>query len=175
LLRARGQGGRAADCRAGGGLAGDATADDRRTAKPELRRGKWARARHRSAHKLGPRRASRAADSKLLTSALRYVSHSRPAKTYLVTTPPTTLAWMQGAQIAASRRQLDRPLEVIIAVMRTAGMGPTQTGCVSRGPLPASQGAPSDRHHAPQPLSESWRSQAARSRADCRAPSRIAA
>ena len=27
---------------------------------------------------LGPRRASRAADSKLLTSALRYVSHPRP-------------------------------------------------------------------------------------------------
>jgi hypothetical protein len=42
---------------------------------------KVARARHRSAHKLGPRRASRAADSKLLTSALRYVSHPRPPTT----------------------------------------------------------------------------------------------
>ena len=39
---------------------------------------KWARARHRSAHKLGPRRASHAADSKLLTSALRLVSRPRP-------------------------------------------------------------------------------------------------
>ena len=43
---------------------------------------KWARARHRSAHKSGPQRGnSCAADSKLLTSALRYVSHPRPPTT----------------------------------------------------------------------------------------------
>src|SRR4051812_41484386 len=43
------------------------------------RRERWARARHRSAHEIGPRTGqSRAADSKLLTSALRYVSYPRP-------------------------------------------------------------------------------------------------
>jgi len=53
-----------------------------KTNEPEPRREKWARARHRSAHKLGPSKGqSRAADSKLLTSALRYVSHPRPPTT----------------------------------------------------------------------------------------------
>jgi hypothetical protein len=59
------------------------------TGRPQHRR-KWARARHRSAHQLGPRRASRAADSKLLTSALRYVSHPRPSTTYRPQSTPTT-------------------------------------------------------------------------------------
>src|SRR4051794_25258763 len=50
-----------------------------KTNAPEPRREEWARARHRSTHEIGPQAGqSRAADSKLLTSALRYVSHSRP-------------------------------------------------------------------------------------------------
>ena len=52
------------------------------TNRPDSQPEKWARARHRSAHRLGPREGqSRAADSKLLTSALRYVSHPRPPTT----------------------------------------------------------------------------------------------
>ncbi len=50
-----------------------------RTNEPEPRQEGWARARHRSAHEIGPQTGqSRAADSKLPTSALRYVSHPRP-------------------------------------------------------------------------------------------------
>ena len=51
------------------------------TGKPAHQPRKWARARHRSAHKLGPRRAKPRGRPKLLTSALRYVSHPRPPTT----------------------------------------------------------------------------------------------
>jgi transposase len=53
-------------------------------------RRKWARARHRSAHKSALEGHSRAADSKLLTPALRYVSHPRPTTTYRSQSTPTT-------------------------------------------------------------------------------------
>ena len=58
---------------------------------------------------LGPRRASRAADSKLLTSALRYVSHSRPPTTYRRHATPTTPAASTRAQIPAEPRRSRRP------------------------------------------------------------------
>ena len=49
------------------------------TSKPDDHHEKWARARHRSAHRSGPRRGIAARQTRqLLTSALRYVSHPRP-------------------------------------------------------------------------------------------------
>ena len=83
-----------------------------KTNKPAGRRKKWARARHRSAHRLGHSEGHKPRGRpKLLTSALRYVSHPRPTNNLRLRQP----RWQDrrprpAAQIPAkTRRSTRRP------------------------------------------------------------------
>ena len=81
-----------------------------KTNEPEPRRERWARARHRSAHEIGPQAGqSRAADSKLLTSALRYVSHPRPPDKLTDRDTPRPPAARSSDRKHRSRRARDTP------------------------------------------------------------------